>query len=123
MAALRILIVEDDPAVNRLLCRFFATREHDCVSAFDAFEALEILENQTFDLLVSDYNLPKMNGLDLVKHMERSRCHEVVLISGDPSTLDAEEIDDLQIHFLAKPIDFGAIETLLKKRQVQGRAK
>ncbi len=57
-----LLIVEDDPAVQRSLMRDL--RAHTCVAASNGVEALRLLGTQAFDLVISDVDMPVMNGLD-----------------------------------------------------------
>ncbi len=65
--ALRVLVV-DDVAINRqLLIRWCAMQGHQATEAATAAEALAITDQQTFDLVVMDIDLPDGNGLDVVR--------------------------------------------------------
>lgn len=57
-----LLIVEDDPAIRRTLMR--ALRDHICVAASNGLEALRLLTMHAFDLVVTDVDMPVMNGVD-----------------------------------------------------------
>jgi CheY-like chemotaxis protein len=60
-----LLIVDDDLMVQRALIR--ALREHICVAACNGCEALRLLGVQPFDLVISDVDMPVMNGLDFYR--------------------------------------------------------
>lgn len=60
-----LLIVEDDPIVQRSLIR--ALRDHICVAASNGLEALRLLSTHAFDLVISDVDMPGMNGVDFYR--------------------------------------------------------
>lgn len=60
-----LLIVEDDLLVQRSLMR--ALRSHTCVAASNGLEALKCLAQRGFDLIISDVDMPIMNGIDFYK--------------------------------------------------------
>lgn len=60
-----LLIVDDDPVVQRSLIR--ALHGHTCVSASNGLEALELLASCEFDLVISDVDMPVMNGIDFYR--------------------------------------------------------
>src|SRR4051812_28456344 len=62
-----LLIVEDDPLVQRSLMR--ALRGHVCVAASNGREALRLLGFQAFDLVITDVDMPVMNGVDFYKRV------------------------------------------------------
>ncbi len=58
----RILIAEDEPAINHLLRRNLALVGHDTIQAFDGAQALQLAAENTFDLVLLDIMLPKIDG-------------------------------------------------------------
>lgn len=68
-----ILIVEDEMPINILINRNLKLVGHECVSVYDGEAVLEIIQKYTFDLILLDIMLPKMNGyevLEIVKEMD-----------------------------------------------------
>lgn len=63
----KILVVDDEVGFNHLLQELFETTEHKILSANDAEEALQILRNEKVDLVVTDYQMPRVNGLDFIQ--------------------------------------------------------
>jgi len=98
------LLVEDMPDVLITTGRFLEAAGFDVVRACNGEEALQPLESgQQFALLVTDYAMPKLNGLELAaKARERFRDIKVLVITGFP---DVEALADLPsgMAFLIKP--------------------
>ncbi len=68
-----ILIVEDEMPINILINRNLKLVGHECVSVYDGEAVLEMIQKYTFDLILLDIMLPKMNGyevLEIVKEMD-----------------------------------------------------
>jgi len=62
-----ILAVDDSPSVLKMVEFALRTRGHEVTTATDGQAALESLERQRFDLLVLDINMPRLDGLSLLK--------------------------------------------------------
>jgi len=75
-----ILIVEDDAHVLRVLSMWLARHGHDLLEARDGAQAREILTNTQVDLLVSDVNMPRLNGLELVEWVRSHKSESLPMI-------------------------------------------
>jgi two-component system OmpR family response regulator len=64
-----ILVVEDDENLNKLMCEKLKNETYQVFSVFDGEEALEVLDLQHIDLMVSDIMMPNMNGYELTKQL------------------------------------------------------
>ena len=107
-----ILIVEDDPALGMFLVQFFQEETpHFILRARDAHEALAIVHSLLPDLLVVDYWLPQMNGLELYDRLEGDRnLHDIpALFMSATHALGA--VEERHLPFLKKPFD---LDTLLQ---------
>jgi len=67
----KILIVEDDKELNELVCSFFENNNYNVVSSFNGKEALEKLEKENFDLILSDIMMPVLDGFSFVEKVRR----------------------------------------------------
>ncbi|MDQ7783441.1 MAG: response regulator [Desulfomonilaceae bacterium] len=67
----RILVVDDDPNICRLIALSLAREGHKCSMAYSGEEATEILENEDFDLVITDLVMPGMSGIDLLNIVTR----------------------------------------------------
>ena len=66
----RILIVEDEILINQLIHDGLTSAGHGCESALDGAQALELLGNKKYDLIILDVMLPKMSGFEVIRHIK-----------------------------------------------------
>ena len=101
----RILIVDDSANTLEVLQRNLTAGGYQVFTASGVAEAIEILEGTALDLVVTDLKMPKVSGLDLVRHIrENFKDTEVIMITGYPSIEGAvEAVKSGAEEFLAKP--------------------
>ena len=88
-----ILVVEDEAAIQELIALNLGQAGHEAVSAMDAQEALQRVRDSLPDLVLIDWMLPGMSGIDLVRRLrtnERTRNVPIIML-----TARADEIDKL----------------------------
>ena len=106
----RVLIVEDDAMVRRLLSRHFQKTGANTIEAGDAEQALQMFrdpDNQ-FDVVVADVHLPGLSGLDLATEMRVHRPHQpIVFVTGDvDEVLARRALSGGKAGYLLKPFEF-----------------
>merc|ERR1711879_200498 len=69
---MKILLLEDDTLLNEIIEEFLEELDYEVVSTFDGQEALEVIYEESFDLLLLDVNVPSLNGFDLLKRLKES---------------------------------------------------
>jgi CheY-like chemotaxis protein len=67
--AKKTLVVEDEPASLKVLRYFLSHEGYEVVGAKDGVEALELLAQSRFDLVLSDLKMPRIDGLALARHL------------------------------------------------------
>lgn len=67
---IKILIVEDERPISDLIKINLCDAGYNCTCAYDGFEAADILEQQTFDLVLLDIMLPNANGYELIEYIK-----------------------------------------------------
>jgi two-component system, chemotaxis family, sensor histidine kinase and response regulator WspE len=77
----KILYAEDEPSVRDLSIRALAREGYSVIGAADGEEAWDTLRSEPFDLLVTDNNLPRMTGLDLVAKARAAGIHIPVILA------------------------------------------
>src|SRR6187551_871888 len=87
----RVLVVEDEPELRRLVRRSLMRLGHEVIEALDGRAALELAREQHFDVVVSDVGMPDLTGMELLERL-RSECPDlpVVLVSGSSDVASAE---------------------------------
>ena len=73
----KILLIEDEESIRRLIRYDLRQKGFDVVSAKDGKEAMELFDVDTYDVIIVDWMLPKVSGIELVKHF---RAHETQAI-------------------------------------------
>ncbi|MGN1147460.1 MAG: chemotaxis-specific protein-glutamate methyltransferase CheB [Lachnospiraceae bacterium] len=105
----KILLVDDSALMRRVLCDIINSDERFHVEdrATNGLEALDLLSRKTYDAVVLDVNMPKMNGLELLKEMQKFKISARVMMAstatreGAKITLEALELGALD--FIHKP--------------------
>src|SRR2546426_6875247 len=125
----KILVVEDDPDIRKILEIFLTEKRFQVKVTDGAPAALEMLDQEPIDVILSDVRMPDMSGLELLRHLkERDPDIQLVLMSGYSSVTDAvEAIQLVAADYVEKPIDFRRLErvlqSVLEKRQLEHRTR
>jgi putative two-component system response regulator len=77
----RILVVDDEPFITELLCRWFTAEQYSCRTAQGGEQALELLKADKFHLVVSDITMPGMSGIQLLETVRRFWPDTAVLMA------------------------------------------
>lgn len=123
--ALRILTVEDEPAVTQMLALILGGPAAEIANARDGWMALMKigLTPKPFDVVITDHHMPRMTGLDLVRRLRaREFSGKIIVLSAYLSPENIRAYEELNVDMmLAKPFDVGelelAVELLTKKRR------
>jgi DNA-binding NtrC family response regulator len=106
-ARLRVLVVDDDPAVRSALRRALADAGHEVAEAGDAEAALGLLAGQPADVVLLDINLPGLGGLDALPRVrEAAPDASVVMVTGEATLANAMRAGQRGAYdFIEKPVD------------------
>ena len=107
----RILVVDDERSVTKLMENVFRKQGYDTRSAESAEEALEILENEKIHVMFLDLNLPGMNGVDLCREIRKQLPMALIYaITGYASLFELSDCREAGFDdYFKKPVE---IETL-----------
>ena len=95
MSQPKILIAEDSRAIARVLQFKLKKSGFDAVIASDGRIAADFIDQEEFDLLVTDYQMPQMHGEDLCRHVrqsEKNRDIPILMCSAKSFELDGEQL-------------------------------
>jgi DNA-binding response OmpR family regulator len=88
---LRILVVEDDGNIRRIMKDFLSMDGHDVYIAADGESGLKYLQSEEFDLIITDLGLPGMNGWDLARASKRYQIDVPVISISSWQGKEAEQ--------------------------------
>jgi two-component system, OmpR family, response regulator len=123
MAPVKILVVDDDPAIRNLIHRFLSQQGYQVESAADGQTGLELFEQLNPDLVVLDVNLPDTTGYKLCQEMQKRTGVFVLMLTSRTDEADkmkgfAEGADD----YITKPfslVEIGArVAAILKRKRL-----
>ena len=72
-----VLIVEDEAHILRVMSMWLGRHGYEVLEAADGVAALELIDREPVDIIISDMNMPRLNGLELVKAVREERGLEV----------------------------------------------
>ncbi|MCC2508110.1 response regulator [Methanimicrococcus blatticola] len=113
----QILLIEDNIMNSELVKDILEMENYEITCTADGMDALDILEKESFDLILTDINLPKMDGLELVKHIRSDMDPniKVIAISSDTLTKDGRQFTDVGFDgFIQKPFKIGEFRKYIK---------
>lgn len=117
----KILLVEDDPSISKMVGDFLTKECFHVVRVFDGMEAMQMFRRDSFDLILLDLMLPKLNGMDFLKMIREQSVVPVMIVSAKDS--DVEKALGLGFgadDYLAKP--FSMIELTARVKAAIRRA-
>lgn len=124
-----ILVVEDDRTLNKMICAKLKQEAFHAFPAFDGEEAIQILDEEHIDLIISDIMMPNMDGYELVEELRDARYQVPVLM-----ITAKDQIEDMEKGFavgsddyMIKPINMREmilrIKALLRRAQITNEKK
>lgn len=107
----RVLVVEDDPKLSRLLCRALQVDGLDAHAVGDGLEALERLRDRPYNAVVLDLGLPGIDGLTVCTALRRhGSAVPVIILSARDDTADVESgIRAGATDYIVKPCNLGLL--------------
>jgi len=113
----RLLLIDDDEWVRDSLRLYFESEGCDITALETAEEGLHLIEHQSFDIIIADYRLPGMDGLEFFRSLSRTQNHPLIILItayGSPEILnEAREIGVNDC--IPKPFTSESIEESLKR--------
>ena len=113
---MRILVVEDEKNMNRLISEAMEDEKYSVDSCFDGAEALDYAMAADYDVIILDVNLPRMDGFTVVERLREGGCASPVLfLTARDSVMD--KVTGLNAggdYYLTKPFSFDELRAVVK---------
>lgn len=103
----RVLVVDDEPRVVGVLKRYLERIGYEVATAANGHEALAAVEQGTIDVMLTDINMPDMNGIEVLNHLRQKGLSVAVIAMSGGGLLSKEML-------LATAGTLGAVATLTK---------
>ena len=114
-----ILIVDDDEAIRAMLYDLLCEK-YECDTASMAEEALQYIEVETYDAILTDIAMPGLTGVELLKKIqEHDSATPVILISGKGSEQAQALVDLGAFAYVTKPFNLDEIEEVIERAVTQ----
>lgn len=116
----KILVVEDDEDINRILRRYLEREKYEVISAFSGTEAKLQLQLKTFDMIILDLMIPGIPGEELIKEIRKNAQIPILVISAKSAVEDKVNVlksgaDD----YMTKPFEreevLARVEAILRR--------
>ncbi len=116
----RVLIVDDDPQILKLLEAYLRKAGHETATAGNGNQAKPLLAAEEFDLLLTDIVMPEEDGLGLLLWLRNQTYQpKVIAISGGSPRLDQNMLLDIARYsahkVLTKPVDYETLMAAVKE--------
>lgn len=124
-----MLLVEDEAVLSKSIAKGLRKRGYTVDCAFDGEEALELYAVNAYDLMILDLNLPKLNGMEVLRRVrQEDDTMRILILSARTAAEDKiEGLDAGCSDYLTKPFDFGELEarirSLLRRQFIHGNTE
>jgi len=81
MSDITILIIEDEPTINRIVSNYFSREKYRVLSALDGFKGLQLFSKNKVDLVCLDIMMPNINGWDVAKTIRETSNVPIIMMS------------------------------------------
>lgn len=112
----KILIVDDEIDILEVAERFFKKRGLEVYTASEGTEALRLIQEKNPDLILLDFNLPGLSGLEILRKLreELKLSTKVIMVSGFDTENIMKETQGLGVRdCIHKPLDLGKLEEIV----------
>lgn len=121
----KILIVEDELNLRKLLSIFLSQEHYQVIAVDNAEDAIETLEQQPVDLILMDNRLPQMSGLEALKIIKQNYTDISIILmtayAGVDTAVEALKLG--AIDYIVKPFDLNELKALIKRTLELSKAK
>jgi len=111
-----ILVVDDESIVKSMIQQCVQWAGYPCAAAADGNEALEVLASNHIDVVITDINMPGIDGIELTRRIKAQRSTDVIIMTGYIQDFRYEDIVDIGASdFIQKPVSVKELIVRLKR--------
>ncbi|MDA0195315.1 MAG: response regulator [Bacteroidetes bacterium] len=117
----KIIVAEDSSVIQNLTKKILQIQNYEIIGVKNGIQVLEKLDEDHFDLILMDINMPLMNGMDCAKAIrtlqdETKAKIPIIAITGNAANYTLDDFKNVGIdNFLPKPLNFDNLVEMVKK--------
>jgi len=117
----KVLLVDDEEDFLEAMAERMRARDMEVTTASSAGEALKKMENETFDAIVLDFQMPEMDGMEALKSIKARRPESQIILLTGFATVEkgVEAIKEGAADFLEKPADLELLSKKIKEAKAE----
>ena len=114
----RVLVADDEPGIRHLLAAALAPQGYEVTAASDGDEAKLLLEREPFEIVITDYQMPGLNGIDILRFAKlmNAGCQVVVITGRDGPGIQEKAIAYGAADYIQKPFSLDEINKAITRR-------
>ncbi len=112
----KILVIDNEIEICNVLERFLSKRDYNVRSVYSGTEAIALLKNEEFDLVLSDYFMTKVSGYDVAMFLDTlEKRPKLGIITGSIELIGTKEREEMKVSFvIRKPFDLSEVSNHIK---------
>ena len=118
-ARARILLVDDDPMITELVVDMLGIEGYDVDTATNGLEALQKLESQPYDLIITDLHMPKLDGSGFYRELSARKVHSlkrIIFLTGTAGESEEHRlVQETGVPVLMKPFNVDELIQLVRR--------
>jgi len=123
---MKILVVEDEENIRKVIKKILEINEFEVLEACDGAEAMDIFYNEKIDLVILDWMIPKISGIEVLKMIREESSLPILMLTAKSE--EDDEVEGLEVganDYLKKPFSLKILITRVKKllNLIGGRKK
>lgn len=117
----KVIIAEDSSVIQNLTRKILQIQKYDITSVKNGFEVIEEMNKGSFDLILMDINMPKMDGMECAQHIRKMSDKQkskipIIAITGNAKNYSISDFNEAGINeFIPKPLNFDVLVETVKK--------
>lgn len=110
----KLLVVDDDPPMRTMLCEILEMANYEVITVENGMVALEILQQQSIDLVITDVMMPQMSGIELTQKIrERYGAERPVILTSGSMIEAARFLENRYTRLIEKPYSINDLYKLI----------
>jgi len=119
---IKVLIVDDSVSISSIIESYLFVKDIDVTSVGSGYEAIQLLKKESFDIVLTDVNMPQINGFELVLWMKKNNINSHIIIMTAQSNDKAREVYHSYgvLKYISKPLEMSQLLATINQASKSG---